>query len=85
MSSTHNCTACKEVFKSKMERNYHFRKSCKEGTSLTDLEGAIHRVERIDGKFPCVQCLKTFTRSDSLKMHWKTCTEKNGIESIKSL
>jgi len=85
MSSRYNCTACNEVFKSKTERNDHFRNSYKQGTSLTDSEGAIHQVERIDGKFPCVQCRKTFTRSDNLKMHWKTCMEKNGRESIKSL
>jgi len=79
MTSTYNCTVCKEVFDTKMERKYHFRDGCKRLVSLTDTESAIHRVERIDGKFLCPRCPKTFTRADSLNKHWKM---KDSTESI---
>ena len=65
-----------------MERKYHFRNGCQRLVSLTDVESAIHRVERIDSKFLCPQCPKTFTRPDSLKKHWKMCMMKDGTESM---
>jgi hypothetical protein len=81
MPSTYNCTACKEAFDSKMGRHNHFRNVCQMLVSLMDVEGAIHRVERIGGKFLCPRCTKTFTRSDTLNQHWKVCMMKGGNES----
>jgi len=68
MSSRYNCTTCNEAFNGKTERNDHFRNDCVRWVSLIDAEAAIHRVERIDGKFSCPGCRKTFTRSDNLSL-----------------
>ena len=69
------------VFDTKMERKYHFRNDCQSLVSLTDAEATIHRVERIDGKFLCPRCPRTFTRSDSINKHWKICKTRDGSES----
>jgi len=69
------------VFDTKTERKNHFRNVCQALLSVTDTNGTIHRIERIDGKFPCPGCPKAFTRSDTLIMHWKVCMTKDGTES----
>ena len=69
------------VFDTKTERNNHFRNVCQGLVSVTDLDGTIHRIERIGSKFTCVRCPKAFVRSDKLNMHWKVCMTKDGTES----
>ena len=81
MSATYNCTGCNVAFDNKLERKYHFRNGCQSLVSLTDAESVIHRVERIDDKFTCPRCAKTFTRSDTLNRHWKVCIMNDGTES----
>jgi rubredoxin len=81
MPATYNCTGCNVVFDTKAERKNHFRNVCQALTSVTDANGTIHRIERIDGKFTCPQCPIMFTRSDNLNMHWKVCMKKDGTES----
>jgi len=58
-----------------MERNNHFRNVCKVSARVTEVNGTIHQIERIDGKFTCPRCPIVFTRSDSLLKHWKICRE----------
>jgi rubredoxin len=84
MPSTYNCTGCDIVFETKLERKNHFRNVCQALVSVTDANGTIHRVERIDGKFICPHCPKAFTRSDKLNTHWKACKTKDGTESNQS-
>jgi hypothetical protein len=81
MSATYNCTGCNVVFDTKAERNNHFRNACQALVRVTEANGTIHRIERIDGKFTCVRCPKAFTRSDKLNAHWKVCMKKDGTES----
>jgi hypothetical protein len=81
MPTTYNCTGCNVVFDTKPERNNHFRNICQALVSVTDANGTIHRIERIDGKFNCVRCLKAFARSDKLSTHWKVCMTEDGGES----
>ena len=84
MAPIYHCTVCNEEFDSKTERNDHFRNDCKRSVSLTDAEATIHRIERIDDKFTCPRCPKTFTRSDNLNRHRKVCITKDGTESNSS-
>jgi Zinc finger, C2H2 type len=81
MPATYNCTGCNVVFDTKAERNNHFRNVCQALVSVTEANGTIHRIERIDGKFTCVRCPKAFARSDKLNAHWKVCMTKDGTES----
>ena len=69
------------MFDTKQEHKNHFRNVCQVLVSVTDANGMIHRIERIDGKFTCVRCLKAFVRSDKLNAHWKVCMTKDGTES----
>jgi hypothetical protein len=69
------------VFDTKTERNNHFRNVCQALVSVTDANGTIHQIERIDGKFNCVLCPKAFARLDKLNAHWKVCMTKDGTES----
>jgi len=85
MPTTYKCTGCNDVFDNKTERNNHFRNVCQALASVTEANGTIHRIERIDGKFACPQCHITFTRADSLTKHSKTCMKKDGTESKSSL
>jgi hypothetical protein len=85
MPATYNCTGCNEVFDTKMERKNHFRNVCQALVSVTEVNGTIHRIERINDKFTCPRCPKAFTRSDKLNTHWKVCKTKDGTESTKSL
>ena len=81
MPSTDKCTGCDVVFDNKTERNNHFRNVCQASVRVTEMNGMIHQIERIDGKFTCPQCPITFTRSDNLAKHWKVCRMKDGTES----
>jgi len=69
------------VFNTKIERKNHFRNACQALMSVTDADGMIHWIERIDGKFTCPRCPKAFTRSDRLNTHWNVCMMKDGTES----
>ena len=81
MPATYNCTGCNEVFDTKADRKNHFRNVCQAFVNVTESNGTIHPVERIDGKFICPRCPKAFTRSDTLITHWKVCMTKDWSES----
>jgi uncharacterized C2H2 Zn-finger protein len=81
MPSIYKCTGCDVVFGSKKERKNHFRNVCQTLVSVTEANGTIHQIERMDGKFTCPRCPKTFTRSDNLNTHWKVCMTKDGTQS----
>ena len=81
MSTTYNCTVCREEFVTKVARNNHYDNQCKHSHSLTDTEGKIFQMERTDGKFQCPRCQSKFTRPNNLTRHWKTCMSRDGTES----
>ena len=65
----------------KWERKNHFRNVCQALVSVTDADGTIHQIERIDGKFTCPRCPIMFKQSDNLNTHWKRCMIKDETES----
>ena len=81
ISKTYNCTVCKEEFGTKSERHNHFRSECKQSHSLTDGEGNILQVERVEGKFQCPVCQTEFTHSTNLIRHWKQCIKRDETKS----
>ena len=81
MVPSYNCTICNAVFANKMQRDNHTRGECLPSVRLTNLEGHIKQVERMDGKFTCLGCLKKFKYSNKLVAHWKNCMTKDGTES----
>ena len=79
--STYLCSTCNEVFATKSDRNNHIRRICQSFVTITDLNGAITRIERINGKFECFKCGCHYNRSDSLISHWKKCQMKEQSQS----
>jgi hypothetical protein len=69
------------VFDTKLERKNHFRNVCQALVSVTEANGTIHQIERVNGKFICPRCNIMFTRSDNLNTHWKVCMLKDRNES----
>ena len=81
MASTYNCTVCNEEFGTKWEQQHHYRKECQMFVILTDVEGNMKRVERMDNKFGCPLCLKMLKYGNKLVMHWNRCSRREGTES----
>ena len=72
----YHCTICNAGFNTKLERKNHFRQICQVSIKLTDLEGNIQIIDRIDGTFKCIKCGTQYNRSDNLAAHWKRCQRK---------
>jgi len=70
---TYSCSTCDAVFASKSERDSHIRRICQSFVTVTDLNGTITRIERINRKLTCFNCGKYYIRSDNLISHWKRC------------
>lgn len=81
MPKIYNCTVCKEEFETKIARNNHFRNQCQPSISLTDEDGNILRIARVEGMFQCVKCPRKFTHANNLTSHWKGCIGRDGTES----
>jgi hypothetical protein len=65
----------------KYARDKHFRDECKQTHSLTDTEGKIFQMERIEGKFQCPGCQMKYTLTTNLTRHWKKCLRRDSTES----
>ena len=72
-SKNYSCSICNEGFDTKSDRDNHMRQICQSFIKLTDLDGNIKRIERIDKKFKCPNCGTGFNRSNHLQTHWKKC------------
>jgi len=81
MTTVYKCTVCKEGFRTKAERDYHYRGECQMEISLTDSEGHIHNIERIDGTFSCPCCENKLKNADKIILHWKRCSKRDGTQS----
>ena len=81
MPKYYNCTVCREEFVTKDARDNHFGNQCKQLHSITDSEGKLLQIERIDGKFQCPRCQTLFTRTNNLTRHWKICMNRHCTES----
>ena len=73
MTRTFNCTRCNQVFKTKSEQQNHVRAECETSVRLTDLEGHIQTIIRVEDKFDCPKCTARFNRSNNLRSHWQQC------------
>ena len=78
---TYSCTTCNETFATKSERDRHIRRICQSFIMVTDSNGTITKIERIDGKFKCLGCGKYYNRSDNLTSHWKKCQTRQESQS----
>ena len=79
--STSLCSICNEVFATKSDRDNHIRRICQSFVTITDLNGASTRIQRINGKFECFKCGCQYNRSDSLISHWKKCQTMQTTQS----
>ena len=78
---TYLCSTCNAIFTTKPDRDTHFRRICQSFVTVTDLNGTVIRIERVDGKFKCFHCGREYNRSDTLTSHWKKCQTTQETQS----
>ena len=81
VTTTYSCSICNEPFDTKSDRDNHIRRFCQSFIKLSDLDGNIQTIQRIDEKFECPNCDKQFNRGNHLQTHWKRCQRGNANES----